>query len=70
MAKKSPRVVDFHQSPPANQPYRRLIIRLIPHLTFHTTEATRRLDVATPERCFEILEGHETLVKSADPRLQ
>ena len=43
---------------------------LSPHLTFYTTEAMRRLEDETLERCFEILEGREVEVKSEDPRLR
>ncbi len=42
---------------------------LTPHLTFYTAEAMHRLEAETLERCFEILEGREVLVKSQDPRL-
>lgn len=43
---------------------------LSPHLTFYTAEAMRRLEDETLERCFEILEGREVLMKSTDPRLR
>jgi D-3-phosphoglycerate dehydrogenase len=43
---------------------------LSPHLTFYTAEAMRRLEDETLERCFEILEGREVVVKSRDPRLR
>jgi len=43
---------------------------LSPHLTFYTAEAMRRLEDETLERCFEILEGREVVVKSGDPRLR
>jgi D-3-phosphoglycerate dehydrogenase len=43
---------------------------LSPHLTFYTAEAMRRLEDETLERCFEILDGREVVVKSADPRLR
>ena len=43
---------------------------LSPHLTFYTAEAMRRLEDETLERCFEILEGREVVVKSTDPRLR
>jgi len=42
---------------------------LSPHLTFYTAQAMRRLEDETLERCFEILEGREVVVKSRDPRL-
>ena len=45
-------------------------VLLSPHLTFYTTEAMHRLEVETLERCFEILEGRDVLVKSGDPRLR
>jgi D-3-phosphoglycerate dehydrogenase len=45
-------------------------VLLSPHLTFYTAEAMRRLEVETLERCFEILEGREVVVKSGDPRLR
>lgn len=41
-----------------------------PHLTFYTREAMRRLEDATLERCFEIMEGRPVTVKSRDPRLR
>ena len=65
----------FSQEPlaKAGHPLSRLFqmpnVLLSPHLTFYTTEAMHRLEVETLERCFEILEGREVLVKSADPRL-
>lgn len=43
---------------------------LTPHLTFYTHDAMRRLEEDTLERCNEILEGRDVLVKSKDPRLQ
>lgn len=43
---------------------------LTPHLTFYTAEAMHRLEVETLERCAEILEGREVLIKSRDPRLR
>lgn len=42
---------------------------LTPHLTFYTAGAMHRLEAETLERCFEILEGREVLIKSRDPRL-
>lgn len=42
---------------------------LMPHLTFYTAEAMFRLEQETLERCYEILQGRPTLVKSRDPRL-
>jgi D-3-phosphoglycerate dehydrogenase len=43
---------------------------LLPHLTFYTAEAMRRLEEETLERSFEILEGRPVPIKSKDPRLQ
>ena len=45
-------------------------VMLWPHLTFYTAEAMRRLEEETLERCFEILDGRDVLVKSRDPRLR
>lgn len=42
---------------------------LLPHLTFFTHEAMRRLEAETLERCDELLRGDPVRVKSADPRL-
>jgi D-3-phosphoglycerate dehydrogenase len=66
----------FSQEPlaKAGHPLSRLFqmpnVLLSPHLTFYTTEAMHRLEVETLERCFEILEGREVVVKSGDPRLR
>jgi len=66
----------FSQEPLAKigHPHSRLFempnVLLSPHLTFYTAEAMRRLEDETLERCFEILEGREVLVKSGDPRLR
>ena len=43
---------------------------VFPHLTFFTREAMQRLEEETLKRCFEILEGRRTRVKSRDPRLR
>ena len=43
---------------------------LSPHLTFYTHEAMERLEKETLQRCFELLEGRDVLIKSADPRLR
>lgn len=43
---------------------------MLPHLTFYTHEAMMRLEKETLERCFEILGGTPTLIKSDDPRLR
>ena len=42
---------------------------LLPHLTFFTREAMRRLEDEALERCDELLAGRPVLVKSCDPRL-
>lgn len=42
---------------------------LMPHLTFYTREAMRRLEDEALERCLEVLGGKPVLVKSKDPRL-
>ncbi len=42
---------------------------LMPHLTFFTLEAMRRLEDETLQRCDELLAGGPVLVKSRDPRL-
>ena len=54
---------------PLSQLYTMDNVILMPHLTFYTTEAMRRLEEETLERCFEVLEGRPVLVKSKDPRL-
>ncbi|WP_371170918.1 2-hydroxyacid dehydrogenase [Aliiroseovarius sp. 2305UL8-7] len=43
---------------------------LSPHLTFYTQEAMQRLEDETLDRCLEVLEGRDVVVKSADPRLR
>ena len=43
---------------------------LLPHLTFYTHEAMERLETETLERCLELLEGRDVLIKSGDPRLR
>jgi D-3-phosphoglycerate dehydrogenase len=43
---------------------------VFPHMTFFTREAMQRLQEETLERCFEILDGRPTEVKSRDPRLR
>lgn len=43
---------------------------LSPHLTFYTEDAMQRLEDETLERCFEVLEGRDVLIKSRDPRLR
>lgn len=43
---------------------------LSPHLTFYTHDAMERLEQETLERCQELLDGRDVLVKSADPRLR
>ncbi len=42
---------------------------LLPHLTFFTREAMRRLEDEALERCDELLAGRPVLIKSRDPRL-
>ena len=42
---------------------------LSPHLTFYTHQAMHRLEQDTLERCWEIIEGRDVLIKSSDPRL-
>ena len=43
---------------------------VFPHMTFFTREAMQRLQEETLERCFEVLDGRPTEVKSRDPRLR
>lgn len=43
---------------------------LLPHLTFFTHEAMRRLEDDTLARCFEVLEGRPVTIRSRDPRLR
>jgi D-3-phosphoglycerate dehydrogenase len=43
---------------------------LLPHLTFFTHEAMRRLEDDTLARCFEIIEGRPVTIRSHDPRLR
>ena len=54
---------------PLKELYGRPNVILMPHLTFYTDGAMDRLETETLERCFEILEGKDVLVKSLDPRL-
>jgi D-3-phosphoglycerate dehydrogenase len=42
---------------------------LLPHLTFFTREAMRRLEHEALDRCDELIAGRPVLVKSRDPRL-
>lgn len=44
-------------------------VMLSPHLTFYTHEAMGRLEQETLQRCRELLDGRELVIKSADPRL-
>ena len=57
-----------------NHPMRSLFNRpnviLLPHLTFYTVDAMKRLEEETLERCFEVLEGRNVVIKSGDPRLR
>jgi D-3-phosphoglycerate dehydrogenase len=55
---------------PLSRLYEMENVLLTPHLTFYTAEAMHRLEAETLERCFEILDGREVLVKSGDPRLR
>ncbi|MGE0846951.1 MAG: 2-hydroxyacid dehydrogenase [Flavobacteriaceae bacterium] len=43
---------------------------LLPHLTFYTAEAMRRLEEDTLARCLEALEGRPVTIRSRDPRLR
>ncbi len=43
---------------------------LSPHLTFYTEDAMQRLEDETLERCLEVIEGRDVLIKSGDPRLR
>lgn len=43
---------------------------LSPHLTFYTHESMERLEAETLERCMELLEGRDVVIKSEDPRLK
>lgn len=43
---------------------------LSPHLTFYTEQAMARLEQDTLDRCLELIEGRDVLIKSTDPRLQ
>ena len=45
-------------------------VLLMPHLTFYTHEAMRRLEEETLARCDELLAGHPVLIRSQDPRLR
>jgi len=42
---------------------------LTPHLTFYTEQAMQRLEDETLERCSELLNDRDVLIKSTDPRL-
>ncbi len=43
---------------------------LTPHLTFYTEQAMARLEQDTLDRCLELIEGRDVLVRSHDPRLR
>ena len=43
---------------------------LTPHLTFYTEQAMERLEAEALERCLELIEGRDVLIKSDDPRLR
>ncbi|AML53664.1 2-hydroxyacid dehydrogenase [Falsihalocynthiibacter arcticus] len=55
---------------PMSALFNRPNVILSPHLTFYTEGAMERLEAETLERCFEVLEGRDVLVKSTDPRLR
>lgn len=55
---------------PLSELYTMENVILMPHLTFYTVEAMRRLEDETLERCDELLAGKRVLVKSRDPRLR
>ena len=65
----------FSQEPLAleNHPLATLFGRanvvLTPHLTFYTQQAMKRLETETLERCMELIQGRDVLIKSSDPRL-
>ena len=42
---------------------------LFPHLTFYTVEAIERLEKETLERCKEVIENKNVVIKSKDARL-
>lgn len=44
-------------------------VLLTPHLTFYTEQAMARLERETLERCLELIEGRDVVIKSGDPRL-
>jgi D-3-phosphoglycerate dehydrogenase len=58
----------------STQPLKALLtmdnVVVIPHLTFYTVEAMRRLEAETLERCREILAGRSFTIRSSDPRLR
>ena len=43
---------------------------LLPHLTFFTHEAMKRLEEDTLARCFELIENEPVTIRSRDPRLR
>ncbi|MBL4613903.1 MAG: hypothetical protein JKY27_03395 [Magnetovibrio sp.] len=58
-----------HEGHPLSELYALDNVILMPHLTFYTQDAMRRLEEETIERCLELLEGKAVLIKSKDPRL-
>ncbi len=54
---------------PLSTLFNRPNVILMPHLTFYTEQAMERLENETLDRCLEILEGRDVLIKSKDPRL-
>lgn len=59
-----------HVDHPLKSLFGRDNVILSPHLTFYTHEAMERLERETLERCFEVIEGRDVVVKSGDPRLR
>ncbi|RKN77900.1 2-hydroxyacid dehydrogenase [Ulvibacterium marinum] len=69
--------LDVFSTEPLNQsdhPLKKLYqmenVMLLPHLTFYTKEAMNRLELETLERCSEVIENRQVIIKSKDPRLQ
>ena len=55
---------------PLSSLFGRSNVILTPHLTFYTAQAMERLEAETLERCLELIEGRDVLIKSEDPRLR
>lgn len=55
---------------PLKKLYQMENVMLLPHLTFYTKEAMNRLELETLERCSEVIENRQVIIKSKDPRLQ